>query len=509
MTRALPETRQLPRALYRAEQVRALDRIAIEQQGIPAEELMERAGAAAFSLLRARWPQAQSLLVLAGAGNNGGDGYVLARLAHRYRLGVRVLTLGDHRRLQGAALAAAEAYQALGGSIEPFERLPPDAELIVDAMLGTGLERPLTGLWADAVAQSNASRAPTLALDIPSGLHADTGRALGVAIEAAATISFIGLKCGLFTGLGSDYSGEVFFDGLRVPALIYASEIPTARRIDWHQQARLLPRRRRSANKGDCGYLLVVGGDLGMSGAARLAGEAALRAGVGRVAIATHPAHAAVLNLTRPELMVHGVSTPAALDALLQRATLVALGLGLGQEDWGRALFRHLLAAKQPLVVDADGLNLLAQDPQRRDDWVLTPHPGEAARLLGCSVAEVEQDRFAALRQLQDRYGGVVVLKGAGSLISGPGLRPAAVCVDGNPGMASAGMGDALTGIIGALIGQGMELALAAEVGVCLHSAAGDRAAEQGQRGLIVSDLIAALQPLLGLADAGLADAAS
>jgi len=509
MTRVLPETRQLPRALYRAEQVRALDRIAIEQQGIPAEELMERAGAAAFSLLRARWPQAQSLLVLAGAGNNGGDGYVLARLAHRYRLGVRVLTLGDHRRLQGAALAAAEAYRAAGGSSEPFERLPPDAELIVDALLGTGLERPLTGLWADAVAQSNASRAPTLALDLPSGLHADTGRVLGVAIEAAASISFIGLKSGLFTGQGPDYSGEVFFDGLRVPALIYASEIPTARRIDWHQQSHLLPRRRRSANKGDFGYLLLVGGDLGMSGAVRLAGEAALRAGIGRVAIATHPAHAAVLNLTRPELMVHGVPTPAALDALLQRATLVALGPGLGQDAWGRALFQHLLDAKQPLVVDADGLNLLAQDPRRRDDWVLTPHPGEAARLLGCSVAEVEQDRFAALRQLQDRYGGVVVLKGAGSLIGGPGLRPVALCVDGNPGMASAGMGDALTGIIGALIGQGMERALAAEVGVCLHAAAGDRAAEQGQRGLIVSDLIAALQPLLGLADVGLADAAS
>ena len=499
--RTLPETGQLPRALYRAEQVRALDQTAIEQQGIAAEELMERAGAAAFSRLRSRWPQVRSLVVLAGAGNNGGDGYVLARLAHRYQLGVRVLRLGDHDQLRGAALAAAEAYRAAGGSTEAFTRLPPDAELIVDAMLGTGLQRPLKGPWAEAVAQCHRSRAPIMALDIPTGLHADSGRVLGAAIAATATISFIGLKCGMFTGRGPDHCGEICFDGLRVPALIYASEIPVARRIDWTLQARLLPRRRQTANKGDFGHLLVVGGNAGMSGAARIAGESALRTGVGRVSIATHPAHAAMLNLTRPELMVHAVSEAAELDPLLARATLVALGPGLGQDTWGRSLYARVMAAKTPLVVDADGLNLLAQQPQRRDDWVLTPHPGEAARLLGSNVAEVEKDRFAALQQLQDRYGGVIVLKGAGSLVGGPGQRPAALCVDGNPGMASAGMGDALTGIIAALIGQGMELTPAAEVGVCLHGAAGDRAAVEGERGLIVSDLIAALQPLLGLAE--------
>jgi NAD(P)H-hydrate epimerase len=304
--------------------------------------------------------------------------------------------------------------------------------------------------------------------------------------------------------VGPDHCGEVCFDGLRVPALIYASEIPAARRIDWGQQQRLLPRRRRSAHKGDFGYLLVVGGDQGMSGAARLAGEAALRAGVGRVVIATHPAHAAVLNLTRPELMVHAVAEAAEIDTLLKRATLVALGPGLGQDSWGRSLYARALDANKPMVLDADALNLLAQEPQRRKDWLLTPHSGEAARLLGCSVAEVEADRFAALQQLQERYGGVIVLKGAGTLIGGPGLRPVAVCMDGNPGMASAGMGDALTGVIAALIAQGMEPVLAAEVGVCLHSAAGDRAAEQGERGLIVSDLIGALQPLLGLADEAL-----
>jgi NAD(P)H-hydrate epimerase len=501
MSRSLPDNRQLPRALYRAEQVRALDRATIEQHGIPAEQLMERAGAAAFALLRSRWPSARSLLVLAGAGNNGGDGYVLARLAHRQQLAVRLLTLGDHSRLQGAALSAAEAYLAAGGAREPFQGVPPDVDLIVDALLGTGLERPVTGLWAEAVNQCNAARAPILALDLPSGLHADSGRVLGVAIRAAATISFIGLNCGLFTGQGVDHCGELAFDALRVPALVYAGEIPTARRIDWAQQARLLPRLRRSAHKGDQGFLLVVGGNAGMSGAARLAGESALRAGAGRVAIATHPAHAAVLNLTRPELMVHALSEAAELDPWMAAANLVGIGPGLGQDAWARSLWQRVLAAERPLVVDADGLNLLAQQPQSRDDWVLTPHPGEAARLLGCSVAEVEADRFAAVRQLRDRFGGVVVLKGAGSLIASPGLRPLAIAVDGNPGMASAGMGDALTGIIAALIGQGLEPALAAEAGVCLHGAAGDQAALQGQRGLIASDLIAALQPLLGASE--------
>lgn len=442
------------------------------------------------------------IAVLVGAGNNGGDGYVLARLAQRQQLAARVLTLGDHEHLSGAAAWAAQAYRDAGGSVEPFVRVPPDAELIVDAMLGTGLERPVSGLWAEAVRQCNASRAPTLALDMPSGLHSDSGRVLGVAIEAAATISFIGLKQGLFTGRGPDCSGELCFDGLQVPARIYSSEVLSARRIDWGHQGSLLPRRRRSANKGDFGHLLVIGGDAGMSGAPRLAAEAALRSGAGRVSIATHPAHAPMLNLTRPELMVHGVSGPDDLEPLLQRATQVALGPGLGQQAWGRALFQRALESRLPLVVDADALNLLATDPRRREDWILTPHPGEAARLLATSVERIEADRFETVRRLRERFGGVVVLKGAGTLIAAPGLRPTAVCNQGNPGMATAGMGDVLTGVIAALIGQRLEPALAAEVGVCLHAAAGDVAAEAGERGLIASDLIDALRPLLGDAEA-------
>lgn len=497
----------LPYALYRAEQVRALDRNAIDQHGIPGFELMQRAGNAAFARLRARWPEARRLAVLAGAGNNGGDGYVIARLALEQEWPVRLLTLGDHDRLRAEAADSARAFAQAGGRVERFQALPPDADLIVDAMLGTGLERPVAGDWASAITAANGSRAPVLAVDIPSGLHADTGRVLGVAVEAELTVSFIGLKQGLFTGRGPDHCGEISFDALQVPPAVYAGQILSARRLDWHKERELLPRRRRAAHKGDCGHVLIIGGSPGMSGAARLAGEAALRAGAGLVTVATHPEHAALLNLTRPELMVQAVADVSALERAAERADLIAIGPGLAQGAWSQALFEQALALDKPLVLDADALSLLATSPRQHGNWVLTPHPGEAARLLGLTVAEVEQDRFAAVEALQRRYGGVVVLKGAGTLIRGPGYRPTGLCSDGNPGMASAGMGDTLTGIIAALMAQGRAagfgLEQAAVAGVCLHAAAGDLAARHGQRGLLASDLITALRATLALAEEG------
>jgi hydroxyethylthiazole kinase-like uncharacterized protein yjeF len=501
MTRVLPTTERLPYALYRAEQVRALDRAAIDGHGITGSELMERAGAAAFALLRQRWPAARRVAVLVGAGNNGGDGYVIARLALDAGLSVSVLSLGDQGRLCDEARSAAEAYAGAGGQVAPFRELPTETDLIVDALLGTGLERPVEGDWADAIARVNQHPAPVLAVDIPSGLHADTGRVLGIAIDADATISFIGLKQGMFTGQGRDHCGAIRFDGLKVPAAIYATEVLSARRTDWPKANGLLPRRRASAHKGDCGRVLIIGGAPGTTGAARLAGEAALRAGAGLVTVATHPTHAPVLNLTRPELMVHAVADPIALDPVLAGADVIAVGTGLGQGVWGATLLGDLLDRVQlrgrPMVVDADALNLLARAQRQRDDWILTPHPGEAARLLDVDTAEVEHDRFAAARALQHRFGGVVVLKGAGTLVQGPGHRPIAVCSQGNPGMASGGMGDALTGIIAALLAQGLDLEEAAEAGVCLHAAAGDHAAVAGQRGLLASDLIGALRETL------------
>jgi NAD(P)H-hydrate epimerase len=480
----------LPYALYRAEQVRALDHCAIEQHGISAAELMARAGAAAFRLLRERWPVARRIAVLAGGGNNGGDGYVLAAEALAAGLDARLLQLGAQDRLSEASAAAAARFAEAGGNAEPYRTLPKDADVIVDALLGIGLTRAVDGRYAEAIAAVNAARAPVLALDIPSGLDADSGMVLGTAVRAAATISFVGLKRGMFTGRGPAHCGLIRFDGLGVPPSIYGTEILSARRIDWRKEQELLPRRPRDAHKGVAGHVLVVGGAPGTTGAVRLAGEAALRSGAGLVTLATHPTHAALVNLTRPELMVQPASDPGDLRQAAARADVIAVGPGLGRQGWGRGVFTAALQLDRPLVVDADGLNLLSEAPERRDDWILTPHPGEAARLLGCGVADVESDRFAAAAALQQRYGGVIVLKGAGTLVAGPGQRPIGVCSEGNPAMASGGMGDALTGVIAALMGQGLEPEQAAQAGVCLHAAAGDLAAGGADRGLLAGDLI-------------------
>lgn len=488
---------QFPTQLYLAEQVRALDRCAITQFGIPGLTLMERAGAAAFGLLRSRWPAARHVTVLCGIGNNGGDGFVVARLALQAGLDVRLLQLGDTNKLQGDALASAENFCQAGGRIEPFSNLDFPTDLIVDAVLGTGLERAVSGAWETALLAANRHPAPVFALDIPSGLHSDSGRILGCAVRAETTITFIGLKQGMFTGEGPDCCGRIAVDDLEVPAEVYQTVQESARLLRWQTFAAQLVPRRRTLHKGDCGHLLLVGGDTGFLGAVRMAGEAALRTGAGLVSIATRPEHAALIASQRPELMCHGIERPEALLPLLARADAVAIGPGLGQQEWGQRMLRRVLQSKLPLVVDADALNLLAMEPEQRENWVLTPHPGEAARLLGCTTAEIQADRFQAVSQLQQRYGGVVLLKGAGTLISSAPGKQTGLCCEGNPGMASGGMGDLLTGIVGSLVVQGKAIKMAAEMGACLHGAAADLAARAGERGMLATDLLPAIRGLI------------
>ncbi|MET0089172.1 MAG: NAD(P)H-hydrate dehydratase [Candidatus Thiodiazotropha sp.] len=497
--RAMPATESLPYALYRADQVRAFDQLAIHEFGIPGETLMERAGHRAFDCIRELWPDLQEMLVVCGIGNNGGDGYVVARLAAQAGLRVRVLQLGDAQRIQGDALRMAQALREQGQVLEPFADLPGKPGLIVDAILGTGLEREVSGAWRDAVEQINRHQAPVFSLDIPSGLNSDTGQRMGCAIEAQATISFIGLKQGLFTGAGPDCCGRIFFDPLDIPARIYASQPLACRRIDWNRQRSRLSPRRRTAHKGDFGHLLVVGGDRGYSGAVRMAGEGAARCGAGLISLATHPEHAPWTNMGRPELMCRGIADAhdPALDDLLERADALVLGPGLGRHGWGEDLYRRLAASRLPLLLDADGLYWLAQYPDQRDDRILTPHPGEASRLLGWEVSRIEADRFAACRALQAKFGGVVVLKGAGSLIDSPEQKPIALCSEGNPGMASGGFGDVLSGLIGSFLAQGMEFRESAEMGVCLHAAAADQAALAGETGMLAGDLFEPVRRLL------------
>lgn len=486
---------QVPEALYSIAQLRELDRRAIEDQQVPALTLMTRAGTAAWKMLQQRWPQAQRIVVFAGVGNNAGDGYVLATQARRARCQVVVVTVGDPAKLSGAAAAARARYLAAKGAEQGFSGSLPDAgDVVVDALFGIGLARPLQDHWAQAVECMNAAGKPVLALDVPSGLHADSGAVVGNAVHAAATVTFIALKTGLFTGAGPDCAGEIALEGLEIPPDVWAGMSPAARLIG-AAEARL-PKRARNAHKGEFGHVLVVGGDRGMAGAVRLTAEAALRSGAGLVSVVTHPEHVAGFLATLPEAMVHGAEDAADVAALLERATVVAIGPGMGQGDWGRLLLARALDTPLPVVVDADALNLLAKHPLTRGQWILTPHPGEAARLLQQTVPEVQRDRVAAAAAIAEKYRAVVVLKGAGSVVCVPDETPA-ICRHGNPGMAAPGMGDALTGVIAAFVAQGLPLAMAARAGVQAHACAGDRAAQAGERGLVARDLIAELRAVI------------
>lgn len=471
-----------------------MDRRAIEDLGIPGIRLMETAGAAAFKALRQRWPAARFVSVVAGGGNNGGDGYVIARLALEAGIDVRVYAVTPPSALGGDARLAYEAYAEAGGSwLDYVPARLESAEVVVDALFGTGLNREVSDGAAAVIHAVNGCSAGILSVDVPSGLNADTGQVMGIAIEADLTVSFVGLKTGLFTGAGPAHCGEIEFDDLDLPDTVRHGTRPVAELLP---VATNLPRRRRDAHKGDFGHVLVIGGDLGYSGAVRLAAEAAARVGAGLVSVATHPEHATVLNLARPELMCRGIVETDDLDALLRRATIVAVGPGLGRRDWGRMLLDAAIRSGLPLIVDADGLNLLAAAPRPHDRWILTPHPGEAARLLGVTSSEINADRYQAARRLQQSFGGTIVLKGAGSLLAGPdgALR---VGTGGNPGLASGGSGDVLTGVIAGLAAQGLSLPDAAAIGVQLHAAAGDLAAADGERGLLAGDLMAPLRRLV------------
>jgi hydroxyethylthiazole kinase-like uncharacterized protein yjeF len=483
----------LPIKLYRAAQVRELDRIAIQERGIPGFELMSRAGYEVFRCIGERWPSARSIAVFCGSGNNAGDGYIVARLALDADMDVRVYAVSDPQKLSGDALTAYREYTEAQGAVMPFQvEQPIVADVLVDALLGTGLDRLVTGVYAEAIQVINAHAAPAVAIDIPSGLNADTGMVMAYAVKAACTVTFIGLKQGLFTGQAAEYCGEIFYARLGVPDEVFDQVKADAKRV----VKMPLPPRSRYAHKGNCGHVLIVGGELGFSGAAKMAGEAALRVGAGLVTLATRPEHAALINLNRPELMCHGVETAEQLQSLIAKADVVVIGPGLGQSDWSKQLFNAAVGSGKPMVVDADGLNLLALTPIVKQDWILTPHPGEAARLLNRTNAEVQQDRFAAVSSIQGNFGGVAVLKGAGTLIASG--REIAVSNTGNPGMASGGMGDVLSGVIGGLLAQGMSLSAAAEQGVYIHGLAADLAvAKDGERGLLATDLMPYLRQLV------------
>ena len=513
--------------LYTAAQVRRLDAAVIEGSlappAVPGIELMERAGRAAFETAARAWPDARRWLVFCGAGNNGGDGYIVARLAREAGREVTLCALKEPATLGGDAATAARRWREAGGQAAtwPLSGIE-DYDLVCDALLGTGLDREPAGAYGEVIEAVNRAGRPVLAVDIPSGLQADTGVAPGRAVRADLTVTFIGNKRGLFTADGPDCAGAVHFADLQTLDAVRDSITDSGILIQEEIIAKNLPRRARNTHKGSFGWLLGVGSDLGMSGAVRLCGEAALRSGAGKVTLVTRPEHAGLINMACPELMVRGMDSGAALTDLMERVDAVVAGTGLGRSGWSRELFSACLASPAPLVLDADGLNLLAElgpalpksgppgpglpeSGLPRGRWILTPHPAEAGRLLGRSAAAVQGDRVAAAQELAQRFDAVVVLKGCGTVVAAADGRYA-ICPLGNPGMATAGTGDVLSGVIGGIlaqrlaqgVAQGLDCWDAATTGVVAHALAGDlAAADIGERGLLASDITHRLPAVL------------
>lgn len=482
--------------IYNIQQIRDIEQEAFNVLKIPEDMLMQRAGRAAFTVLQQHYPNCKNIAVLCGAGNNGGDGYVVAALAKGCGLSVQIIHVGLPKATQVAAFAAFEHCQMLSIPIIEYDN-PQQIkgfDIIVDALLGIGLKGVVRGLSQQLIQAVNAERGIVLAIDTPSGLDVDKGIILGDAIRAHATVTFIGKKIGMLTGCAPEYCGEIYVDNLQLAPEVFAGVASQYQLIEKNDLNDFLVQRRRDAHKGNFGHVLVVGGDLGYAGAARLAGEAAMRTGAGLVSVATRPEHVSVIAAARPELMAHGIEKPEALQPLLDRATVVILGPGLGRTIWSDQLWKLVMKhPHKPMVIDADALNALSNAPMQNDLWILTPHPGEAGRLLHRSSQEINVDRFYSARAIQQRYGGSVVLKGAGTLVVAPGGH-ISICPYGNPGMASGGMGDVLSGVIGGLLAQGIIGDAAARLGVLIHALAADHAAMAGERGLLASDVIASIR---------------
>ena len=443
---------------------------------MPGRTLMQKAGMSAYAYILQNFRHYDPMVVLCGSGNNGGDGYVVAACAIKADIEVLVLrsSVPDTR---DAEFMCSE-YERHGGVVRKFAgQIPAGTVLIVDAMLGTGINRPPTGSMAAMIQAANSFDCPVIALDIPSGLESDTGTALDPCIKAATTVTFIGRKVGCFTGDGRDHCGKLYYDSLDVPPEVFTRVAVSAKTIE---PSRLAPRRHNS-HKGDYGRLTIAGGDNGMLGAVLLAGRAALLSGCGIVQILSTKEHFDWPSIHCPELMSAQLGQDNAEKKLWNQCDVLVIGPGLGCGPWGFTCFREAIELSCPLVVDADGLNVLAElpnmlsdeSPVKRENWILTPHPGEAAGLLGCTTANIQQNRIRAAQNIVQRYGGVCVLKGAGTVVA-DSQGAIWICDKGNPGMATAGMGDVLSGVIGALLAGGLEPTRAATLGIWIHSASAD-----------------------------------
>ena len=486
----------LEESLYDANTVKKFEQQAVASGAVTEFDLMLKAGACAYAELREAFGIPSKLHVFCGSGNNGGDGYVIAQLALVDGIPVCLYEFGSAEKLSVEAKAARQLCIDAKVSFSDFSITTDlSAGVIVDSLLGTGLEGPLREGVSEAIDCINNSMLPVLAVDIPSGLCADTGHVDTVAVRADVTVTFVAAKQGLFTAVGPAVCGDVVYDSLDVDEAILQQYPPSTVLMSLEHLIDFLPELAVDGHKYQRGYCMVIGGDYGSGGAAILAAQSSLVTGAGVTGLATREQHIAACLTRQPEIMACGVASGQQLEPLLDKPSVLVLGPGLGQSSWSEQLLQKAIAINLPTVMDADALNILAQGRVVSDfsdrRWVLTPHVGEAAKLLAVSVADVERDRFAAVRAIQEKYSAVVVLKGVGSLVLGVRSKTIHICPYGNPAMATAGMGDLLSGIIGGLLAQGLDLDTAAELGCCLHAEAADMAVEeQGLRGFVASDIL-------------------
>ena len=475
------------------------------REGIPIAgfDLMRRAAQEALRVIVAEYPEANKLLVICGKGNNGGDGYLVASLAAAQGIAATVVSIFEPSELSGDAVLAYEEVCKLGiACLENMDELDLDAfDVVVDAMLGTGFRDEARPSFAEAITKINESKSPVVAIDLPSGVNASTG-ASSHGVQSDHTVTFITQKIGTSTGPGRSLAGRVHYCDLAVPGHLLPT--PFASPCHWYGGA--LPHPGTNAYKHQMGHVLIAGGDLGMPGAVAMAAEAALRVGAGMVTIATRVEHADAMLARIPEAMTLDPEADDFVDRL-SSFDVVVLGPGLGRKSWGLGLYQNVEASKVPVVLDADGLFLLAQNKHwHGGQLAMTPHSAEAARLLDGSVSQIEADRFSSAQALGEQYQARINLKGPGSVLRLQSRLE--ICVYGKPGMATAGMGDVLSGIVGGVL-AGAYRSTATEdekdqlfsAAVALHSKAADHAASQvGMRSLVATDVIRAL-PTTMLAD--------
>lgn len=454
-------------ALYRSQQTKPIDEAAAEYLQIDSYQLMQRAALAVYRHI----DDFESVLVVTGPGNNGGDGWVLAELARRDQKKVQVWALQKPHTLSGDAAKAAADYH--GEVVFSAADIIADYEVIIDAVFGTGLSRAPRTEYADAITFMNSYQGLTVSVDIPSGLAGDTGLAYSPTVQADVTVAVLNLMPGHMTGDGRDYCGELIVERLDVPERVYAEIKPIAYLLDKTILSSLKQPRRHNSHKGSYGRVLVAGGQHGMLGAVLLSGTAALVSGAGLVQVITTEDQAPTVPLYRPELMALGF-VGSENNMNIPPADVLVLGMGLGTSQWSKALWQQLMMANIPALVDADGLNLLAESDQSSDSIaVMTPHPKEAARLLHCDVKDIQADRIKAGETLAKRYQCVVVLKGSGTIISDGENN--FICPYGSADLATAGTGDVLAGVAGGLMAQGFSALQSAQMAVVWHALTADK----------------------------------